>query len=256
MAARISRPRRAKKPVGEPLTDDEESKRDSGGDYIAEPDLDELTPEEDDAYEDDDESDTRRGGSKKSKGKAKATTKRRKPTTTLKPTAGPSKKSASTASALREGTSESPALIRPSKQQTYVLPKPSVNHRHRATPLFCPPGRVERLTAPPPVYGFGTPSTTPTNNFTATQAVTDRVSKAFNYNVGSGPVWELLEDRAWFKESAPSGSSRDTSAEECDTETKRRPRVHQDVRVRPGWRILDARYVLFFFNAPPTSESS
>jgi transcription factor C subunit 6 len=103
--------------------------------------------------------------------------------------------------------------------------------RHRAIPLFSRPGLVERLGSPPVPYGFGSPKTTYTNNFTATQAVVDRVTKALGHNVGNGPIWELLEDRSWFKEG------------EQESEGKRRPIVYEHVCVKPGWEILDDQYV-------------
>ncbi|KAF8177239.1 hypothetical protein BJ912DRAFT_986062 [Pholiota molesta] len=44
-----------------------------------------------------------------------------------------------------------------SKRQMYVLPTPSVHHRHRAVPLYSREGRVERLVSPPSLF---TPITT------------------------------------------------------------------------------------------------
>jgi transcription factor C subunit 6 len=111
-----------------------------------------------------------------------------------------------------------PGLPRPSNRKMYVLPIPSVNHRHRAMPLFFHTGRVERLTSPPVL--FKEPKTTYTHNFTHNASVTDRVGKAWGYNVGPGPLWALMEDRGWFKEG-------------------RRPRVGEGVGVCGGWEILD-----------------
>ena len=45
------------------------------------------------------------------------------------------------------------SLVRSSKRQMYVLPTPSVHHRHRAVPLFSRSGRVERLTVRPSLFG-------------------------------------------------------------------------------------------------------
>lgn len=124
-------------------------------------------------------------------------------------------------------------LSRTSKRQMYVLPTPSVHHRHRAVPLFSRIGRVERLSSPPILFG---PSTTvPTNNFTHSAQVTDRVNKAWGYNVGAGPLWEMVEDRGWFKEAESGG--------DMETEATRRPRVHRQLGVKAGWQVLNIEYV-------------
>lgn len=117
------------------------------------------------------------------------------------------------------------------KRQNYVLPAPSVNHRHRAVPLYSREGRVERLTAPPTL--FTRPATTLTNGFTENSKVTDRVNKAWGYNVGSGPLWELAEDRAWYKEAL-------TTGDDVDIELMRRPRVYGDVALPNDWEILNS----------------
>jgi transcription factor C subunit 6 len=104
-----------------------------------------------------------------------------------------------------------------------------MRQRHRAIPLFSRAGLIERLDSPPVPYGFGSPKTTNTNNFTATQAVVDRVTKALGHNTGNGPIWELLEDRSWFKEG------------EQESEGKRRPIVYEHVCVKSGWEILGDR---------------
>jgi len=123
-------------------------------------------------------------------------------------------------------------LPRTSRRQMHMLPTPSVHHRHRATPLFSRPGLVERLVSRPEL--FGPVKTTLTNSFTHNSQITDRVNKAWGYNVGSGPLWQMVEDRRWFKEAVTTG--KDVDAERC-----RRPRVYQNVRVRSGWTILDKR---------------
>jgi transcription factor C subunit 6 len=126
-----------------------------------------------------------------------------------------------------------------SNRQMYALPTPSVHHRHRAVALFTHAKRVERLDDPPSL--FGPAKTTFTNNFTYNTTVTDRVNKAWGYNVGSGPLWELLEDRSRYKEAV---------SEEGDVEQEiyRRPLVHENVTVRAGWSILNAKSVFFPFN--------
>ncbi|KAF5389789.1 hypothetical protein D9757_003666 [Collybiopsis confluens] len=113
------------------------------------------------------------------------------------------------------------------RRQMYVLPTPSVHHRHRAVPLYSVPGRVERL-ASLPTSIFLTPEVVLTNNFTMNAKTVDRLNKAWGYNVGSGPIWELSEDRGWFKEArSPMQFERD-----------RRPKVHTNIPVLNGWKIL------------------
>lgn len=97
---------------------------------------------------------------------------------------------------------------------------------HRAVSLFSRSGRVERLDEPPKI--FQPTSTTLTTASIDEIKVADRVSRSWGYNVGPGPLWELIEDKGWFKEAAPTG----------ETEAHRRPRVYQDVRVREGWEVL------------------
>lgn len=75
-----------------------------------------------------------------------------------------------------------------------------------------------------------------TNNFTQSSQVTDRTNKAWGYNVGSGPLWELVEDRGWYKEALPDES-------DVGREVNRRPVVYEDQQVIPGWFVLNSRYV-------------
>ncbi|KAJ7075875.1 hypothetical protein B0H15DRAFT_865619 [Mycena belliarum] len=120
-------------------------------------------------------------------------------------------------------------IARTSKRQIYVLPTPSVHHRHRAVPLYSREGRVERLTAKPVL--FGPTVTAPTNNFTHSPAVTNRVNKGWGFNVGAGPLWDMVEDRGWYKEAVPSDG-------DLEIEANRRPVTHSGVRVKPGWQVL------------------
>lgn len=122
-----------------------------------------------------------------------------------------------------------------SKPKNYVLP--NANHRHRLIPLFDRPGPVERLIGPP--SPFGTPRISSTNSWSVNQAVLERISKAWGFNVGQGGLWDLLEDRAWFKESMAS------NGEESADERARRPRVHANVRAA-GFEVIDMQCV------PPT----
>jgi transcription factor C subunit 6 len=126
------------------------------------------------------------------------------------------------------------SLSRPSNRQMYALPTPSVHHRHRAVALFSHNGRVERLEYSPPL--FGPPRTIPTNSFTHSSIVTDRMNKAWGYNVGSGPLWELMEDRGWYKEALE-------DCPEVEKEANRRPRVHGGIVRRGGCEILTPAYV-------------
>jgi transcription factor C subunit 6 len=151
------------------------------------------------------------------------------------------RKRASTAKAVSKGKAKATptpkamlapgaGLPRTSRRQMYMLPTPSIHHRHRATPLFARPGLVERVTARPSL--FDTTQTALTNAFTHSARITDRVNKSWGYNVGPGPLWQIAEDRRWFKE----------AAENAGTEAERRPRVYAGVRVKSGWKLLDKKY--------------
>ncbi|EGN95834.1 hypothetical protein SERLA73DRAFT_13040, partial [Serpula lacrymans var. lacrymans S7.3] len=115
----------------------------------------------------------------------------------------------------------------------YALPTPSIHHRHRAVPVYFPNTKVERLESLPPL--FGPTKIVATNNFTSNTTVTERLSKAWGYNVGAGPLWDLMEDRSSFKEAA------DVEGE-TQSERNRRPRVYQHVCVKEGWEILDSEF--------------
>ena len=122
-----------------------------------------------------------------------------------------------------------------STNKIYVLPMPSVHHRHRAIPIFFRQGRAERLEARPTL--FGPPKIMSTNCFTHNTIIMDRLTKAWGFNVGSGPVWDLLEDRAWYKESI------DGVGVQEEKEANRRPRVYVDVLMTLGWEILSSECV-------------
>ncbi|OCH93813.1 hypothetical protein OBBRIDRAFT_817558 [Obba rivulosa] len=102
-------------------------------------------------------------------------------------------------------------------RQAYSLP--NVHHRHRAIPLWRKTGLSECPTEPPRL--FGPNSTELMNSWGAIPAISERIGRAWGYNVGPGPLWELLEDRGWFKEAIDGVNA--------DEEKKRRPRVHEDV---------------------------
>ncbi|CAL1705390.1 unnamed protein product [Somion occarium] len=107
------------------------------------------------------------------------------------------------------------------------LPLPNVHHRHRAVPLYHRHEKVERLTEPPKL--FTSPRITLTNSSTANSVVGSRVNKAWGCNVGPGPLWELLEDRGWYKEylHAPK-----------EAESFRRPKVHSKVMIPSNCETL------------------
>jgi transcription factor C subunit 6 len=136
-------------------------------------------------------------------------------------------------SSARKPSISGPSLSRTSKRQQYVLPTPSVHHRHRAVPLYSRAGRVERLASRPSL--FRASDVVMTNNFTHNAKVTDRVNKSWGYNVGSGPLSDLVEDRGWYKEAVE-------GVPDMDTEANRRPRVYRNVSVKDGWEVLNETY--------------
>ncbi|KAG2355859.1 hypothetical protein BDR07DRAFT_1492612 [Suillus spraguei] len=126
----------------------------------------------------------------------------------------------------------------PRAAKMYALPNPSIHHRHRAMPVFLRKEKVERLDAPPTL--FDAPKIVSTNCMTSEQFLTDRISKAWGYNVGPGPVWNIMEDRSCFKEALE-------GEENAMNESFRRPRVHQGVEVKSGWTRLNERDTAKYF---------
>ncbi|KAA1469302.1 hypothetical protein DENSPDRAFT_816148 [Dentipellis sp. KUC8613] len=142
-------------------------------------------------------------------------------------------------------------LVRPAtSRQMYSLPTPSVHHRHKAIPIFRHPGPVERLVNPPVLFGEN--ETLVTNSYTSDAVVTDRMNKAWGFNVGPGPLWELMEDRGWYKEG-------ENNKEEPGLEATRRPRVHEDINLHDGLSVLSyqdaARYLPTEGGAHAASET-
>ena len=148
-----------------------------------------------------------------------------------------------------------------SARQSYALPNPNVHHRHRPVPLFPGPTataasapaststavlRVERLQRAPLL--FAPNETTPTNAYASSAMLTRRVGKAWGAGVGSGPVWQIVEDLGWFREAEKSkpGSAGEqqvggeapevesTPAQVYD-ERRRRPGVYADIAPPEGW---------------------
>lgn len=127
-----------------------------------------------------------------------------------------------------------PALSasRASRQSLQPLGTPNYNHRHRPVPIYTKEGPVERLTKPPVLFGRDEIAMT---NSWGTPVVGKRVSKSWGYNVGPGPLWELLEDRGWFPEAI--------QGPEGETDASRRPKVHDDIPAG-SYEILASSCVL------------
>ncbi|KAG9318901.1 hypothetical protein JVU11DRAFT_1011 [Chiua virens] len=123
-----------------------------------------------------------------------------------------------------------PPVATPRAPKIYALPTPSAHHRHRAIPVFLREETVERLDEPPLL--FKEPHIVPTNSMTTDQSLTERVSRAWGFNVGAGPIWQIMEDRSCYKESIYSDAG-------SEKESSRRPRVYQNISVRDGWEVLN-----------------
>ena len=131
--------------------------------------------------------------------------------------------------ATRAPSASIPPQVTHRAAKVYTLPSPSAHHRHRAIPACFRKEMVERLEEPPSL--FKKPHIVPTNSMTSDHSLVDRVSKSWGFNVGAGPVWQIMEDRSCYKESIGSGDG-------SEKESFRRPRVYQNVSVRPGWEVL------------------
>lgn len=111
---------------------------------------------------------------------------------------------------------------------------PTTHHRHRPPPLFRRDAQVERLLDPPTLFQ---PSTTVlTNGFTSSTRTTKRLERSWSRNVGPGPVYELLEDRGWFKEAIPDAA--------VTSEAGRRPVVYDNVKLDGKCQVISERSVL------------
>jgi len=111
---------------------------------------------------------------------------------------------------------------------------PPTHHRHRPPPLFRRDAQVERLLDPPTLFR---PSTTVlTNSFTSSVRAIKRLERSWGRNVGPGPVHELLEDRAWFKEANPDPT--------VTSEAGRRPVVYDTVKLDGKYQVISERLVL------------
>ncbi|THH29848.1 hypothetical protein EUX98_g4355 [Antrodiella citrinella] len=133
-----------------------------------------------------------------------------------------------------------------STSKTNANALPSVHHRHRAVPIFRWNGKVERLKERPQL--FKEPVIVPTNSWSYNDQAANRIGKSHGLNAGSGPLWELMEDRGWYKESFEWA--------EDENEAYRRPSVHEDVKVPEDWQILSPRaYKQYLAVAPLPSNS-
>ena len=109
---------------------------------------------------------------------------------------------------------------------------PSLNHRHRSVALHKRSGKTERLVREP--LPLVTEETTLANAWGSSPVISERVNKSWGYNVGPGPLWEIVEDRGWFKEAYDTPRT---------TEKEMRPRVHEGVPLG-DYEILNEQYVL------------
>jgi len=130
-----------------------------------------------------------------------------------------------------------PGLSRPNARHNYALPLPSLNHRHRGIPIHLPPLRTLRLMNKPGI--FAQAETVLTRSM-AEPIVGERVAKAMGCNLGRGPVWELLEDRSWFREYSSGDQTRHI--------------VYHTVQVKSEWKILSPEYVFFSPNLRPLHD--
>jgi hypothetical protein len=122
--------------------------------------------------------------------------------------------------------------------------------------------RVERLQRAPRL--FAPNETLPTYAYasTAVPLITRRVGRAWGASIGAGPVWEIVEDLGWFRESIYGGEAqaqaqararavREKTGEEGAAQIQQgqgqvvlceervcRPRVHDDVVLPEGWTVF------------------
>jgi transcription factor C subunit 6 len=187
----------------------------------------------------------------------------KKSTTKTKAKAKAKGKGKSTTGAVPAPT-PTPTLIPavPARQNNHTLPNPNVHHRHRPVPLFHPTAeaqRVERLLSQPRL--FAPNEVVPTNAYASSLALTRRVGKAWGASVGAGPVWPIVEDLGWFKESGDAegedededgvGGAKGTKVLLYD-ERVRRPRVYAGIAAA-GDRapvLLRAECVFLFLRLP------
>jgi transcription factor C subunit 6 len=160
----------------------------------------------------------------RSKAKA-ATTQNRKSVSFTPTTVTPAKRKRKAAQSVTQGANIIGAgFIRRASSSTSTPSKgkskgPSPHHRHRAVPLYSHTFPVESLSSKP-TSPFSRVEKEEVKSFSSNNVVGARVSKAWAFNVGPGPLWELIEDRGWYKDAVPGKAS----------ESSRRPRVYEDVQ--------------------------
>lgn len=137
------------------------------------------------------------------------------------------------------------------RQASQTISTPSIHHRHRALPIYKRRENVERLSSRPELFRHA--EIVSTNSGSSNGTILDRVGKAWGYNVGSGPLWDLMEDRGWYKEAGCGVIN--------EQEASRRPRVYQDVKIVGDLGILsresvipcrNSRYLLTLVNREAT----
>ena len=129
-------------------------------------------------------------------------------------------------------------IQRSTNRRNYALQIWSSDHRHKSAPFYRHQRRVERLSSPPKL--FHPSQVIVTENWTSTVSLTERIGRSSTLNVGWGPVWELMEDRSWWKESILGGGQE-------EKEHNRRPRVYQSLSLADGWEYLNPMYDSFTY---------
>ena len=139
---------------------------------------------------------------------------------------GRRRKSAAPKTPAKRSATAAPGLTHPSNRQQHALP--SYHHRHRSVGIHQKGGKTERLVKAPEL--FEPESTALTTAWGVNNVVTDRVNKSWGYNSGPGPLWDMIEDRGWFKEACSSPAT---------TEAERWPRVYERLPLG-DYQVLDA----------------
>ncbi|KAI9065456.1 hypothetical protein FKP32DRAFT_1624196 [Trametes sanguinea] len=193
---------------------------DSGSDFAAEVGVEDPADDEDDMDLDDADGDFEEESPVKKRKRSAASTRENSVLDYGSASAVSRGKKTPAKATPRRSVAVLPGVSMSASRSTHALP--SVHHRHRSVGVYKKEGKIERLAGPPRL--FGPESTALSNAWAANKVVSSRVNKSWGYNVGPGPLWELIEDRGWFKET---GSAVKTSEREL------RPRVHQDVALEP-----------------------
>ena len=202
-------------------------------------------PEETALSEEDDDSDTQ-GAPRASGSVSEVDVPTQRPTKKTKRPAGPSiKPTAKPKAKVTKGkgkatTGTAPTMIPavPARQNNHTLPNPNVHHRHRPVPLFHPTAaaqHVERLLCAPKL--FAPNELVSTNAYASSLALTRRVGKAWGASVGAGPVWPIVEDLGWFRESVDAEGVDEEGGNKVlmYAESVRRPRVYVGIAATGNW---------------------